>query len=149
MKCLLGIAFALVSLPAAAQSAEDARIFVGGLYAAYQSKIDPDYVGKQAGKVFAPRLLALLRNDQKAAQGEVGAIDGDPICDCQDHRISAVEIAIEPVQSGRTRAVVRFRNSGQRKRLVLDLQSVAGQWRVSDVHGEQLPSLVKLLSPAR
>jgi hypothetical protein len=69
---------------ASAQTPADGRAFVTGLYGAYNGG-EPDYLGRQAGAVFSPRLLSLVRKDQAATpEGEVGALDWDPICDCQD-----------------------------------------------------------------
>jgi hypothetical protein len=131
---------------ATAQDLPAAQAFVAGLYGAYHGK-GPDYLGRQAGAAFSPPLLRLIRRD--AAQtpaGDVGALDGDPICDCQDSGgLRDVTVAVTGGGAGQARAVVPFRLSGQRRTVTLDLAAVQGHWRVSDVRTTDTPSLVSLL----
>ena len=45
----------------------------------------PDYNPfDQPERVFAPPLLAAINEDARLANGEVGYLDGDPLCQCQD-----------------------------------------------------------------
>src|SRR5690348_3240436 len=89
-----GVALALgASGPAHADAdAASARVFVEQLYKAYDGR-GPDYLGRQRDRVFSPRMIALLERDaQLTPKGDVGALDGDPICDCQDFHITRVEV---------------------------------------------------------
>jgi len=77
----------VVSPAAAAPDAARARAFVEKLYSHYPSKpgrtsFDP--TGKNAGEVFDPGLIAAFREDARLANGEVGFVDADPLCQCQD-----------------------------------------------------------------
>ena len=143
------LALALVALaPAAkAQSLGDARAFVSGLYRAYERSPDVNYLGSRARSVFSPRLIALMRRDARNAHGEVGALDGDPICDCQDpDGIKLVALDVASAGPGRASARVRVRFAGSRREaMTLDLVSVRAAWRVDDVHTRDTPSLVRLL----
>lgn len=144
-----GVTALVFALPSAvrAQDAGQARAFVRGLYEAYRGK-GPDYLGRQAPAVFAPPLLRLIRRD--AAQtppGDVGALDGDPICDCQDFGgIRNVDVKVAGGGDGHARATVRFRLSTERRVMKLDLVVVQGHWRVSDVHTADMPSLMAFLT---
>ena len=130
---------------AQAQSLADARGFVAGLYGAYAHS-QPNYLGRRARQVFSPRLLGLIRKDAREAHGEVGALDGDPICDCQDWGQTGVErLDVMPRGAGRATAAVRFRNLGRTTALTLDLVSVAGRWRIDDIHTPDTPSLARYL----
>ena len=142
----LALAAMLIMAGAArAQSLADARGFVADLYDAYAHS-EPDYLGRQARRVFSPRLLALIRRDARDAHGEVGALDGDPICDCQDWGHTGVErLEVASRGAGHAVAQVRFRNQGQTTDLTLDLVSVAGRWRIDDIHTKDTPSLVGYL----
>ena len=145
----LAVLVALSASPAAAQDVGAAKTFVTGLYAAYARHPGPDYTGRQAPQVFSPALLALMRRDAaRTPKGDVGALDGDPICNCQDYGITAVQVAVTASGPGRARADVRFRNFGDRQAVTLDLVSVGGRWRVDDVHAEGTPSLVGLFKDA-
>jgi hypothetical protein len=129
-----------------AQTLTDARGFVTGLYAAYAHS-EPDYLGPMAHQVFSPRLLGLIRRDERNAHGEVGALDGDPICDCQDpDGVRLVALDIAAAGPGRATARVRLRFEGGRaEAMTLDLVSIRGHWRIDEVRSPDTPSLVRLL----
>ena len=143
----LGLALLALAPSAGAQSLGDARAFVTGLYRAYERTPDVDYLDRRARSVFTPRLLGLIRRDERNAHGEVGALDGDPICDCQDpDGIRLTGLDVSPAGPGRATARVRVRFAGDRaETMTLDLLSVRGRWRVDDVHTKETPSLVRLL----
>jgi Protein of unknown function (DUF3828) len=134
------------ALPATAQTSNHADAFVIGLYDAYARDPGPDYAGAGAKSVFSSKLLDLLHRDAALTPpGEVGALDGDPICDCQDYRIAEVRVRISGSPDVAT-AAVAFTNYGQPRSLTLDLVREPGGWRVADVHSETLPSLAGLLT---
>src|SRR5215469_1842690 len=79
---LMAAAISTVAAAAAPQSPED---FLKHLYAGYAPGKTPlafDY--RTAGSFVDDSMIALLRRDDKMSNGEVGAIDSDPICQCQD-----------------------------------------------------------------
>ena len=137
----------LLAAPAAAQDLDRAKAFVAALYAAYGQEPGPDYIGKQAKQVWSPALLDLMRREAASTpEGEVGALDGDPICNCQDYEIAAVTVAVKAAGANKARADVFFLNFGRRQLVSLDLVLVGGRWRVDDVHSQGTPSLVGLLN---
>ncbi len=141
----LAALIALTPAAAGAQDAVSAAAFVRKLYAAYHGR-GPDYLGRQARVVFSPSLLQLMRREAaRTPAGEVGALDGDPICDCQDFEISKVEVAVAGGSDGRALATVNLLNFGDPKTVKLDLVAVRGHWRVNDVHTADTPSLISLL----
>jgi hypothetical protein len=137
----------LATSQAHTQSLDSARAFVRGLYEAYRHG-EPDYLGARARATFAPQLLALIRHDQATTPaGDVGTIDGDPICDCQDDggmKVEHVEVAAVAPGRAVARATVKFAADVTPVRL--DLVAWRGQWRVADVHTKAMPSLVRLLN---
>lgn len=143
--CLLLLPLLAAALPAGAQTTGEARRFVTGLYDAYAHS-QPDYAGREARQVFSPRLLGLMRRDARNAHGEVGALDGDPICDCQDPAgLQPTWLGIDSQGPGRVSVRVELKFPDGREVITLDLVSVRGEWRVDDVHSPSTPSLVKLL----
>ena len=130
--------------PAATRDTAGARAFVLSLYAAYHGE-GPDFFGKQARQVFSPHLLALIRRDERLAHGEVGALDGDPICNCQDFTITATTVEVALTGPGRAQAIARFRNFGKPEVVRLDLVFVKGGWRVDNVHETGTPDLADYL----
>lgn len=142
----IAAALLIPGVSAHAQPLPEAKAFVTGLYTAYQHKPDPDYLGRQIGGVFAPDLIALIREEAAGVpKGDVGALDGDPICDCQDWQISDVQVSVTSEKAGLATAEARFRNAGEPQSVRLDLVAVQGRWRVADVHSASTPSLVGLL----
>jgi hypothetical protein len=135
-----------LATPAQAQPLDAARAFATALYTAYGTG-DPDYLGADASKTFAPHLLALIRRDRaNTPAGEVGILDGDPICDCQDAgglRMTNLVVKAAGPQRAQARAVLHF--PGETRAVTLDLESVRGHWRVADVHTRATPSLAGLL----
>ena len=147
-RAALALAAVLAALPAAAaaQDLAQARTFVQGLYAAYGKAPGPDYLGRQAKATLTPALIALVRKEAAhTPKGDVGALDGDPFCNCQDYKISRVQVAVAAAGAGKARADVTFRNFGEPQKVTLDLVAVGGQWRVEDIHEDGTPSLVGLL----
>ena len=140
----------LAATPAAAQDlAPDlgqAEIFVEGLYAQYAREPGPDWTRKQAGRTFSPALLALIRADEaRTPPGDVGALDGDPFCNCQDYEITRVAVTVKPTAPGKATAGVQFANFGTAQSVTLDLVWTRKAWRVDDIHAEDLPSLAARL----
>lgn len=146
----LSLALTLWPLAAAAQPLSAADAFVRNLYGAYTHDSAPDYLGSKASQVFSPRLLELIRRDRRLTpKDEVPALDGDPICDCQDSGgLTELEVAVAGAGPGRATAKVHFRLETDPRDLTLDLVSVKGRWRVDDVHSKSTPSLAQFLRDA-
>ena len=145
-RVFMAIVIALLASPAAAQDLGAAKAFVTGLYAAYATPPVPDSLGRQAKDTFSPALLDLMRRDAaRTPKGEVGTLDGDPICNCQDYEIRGVTIVATMAGPGRATVIASFRNHGQPQSVGLDLVWSQERWRVDDVHARDMLSLVKLL----
>jgi hypothetical protein len=149
------MALAMVaSSPARSADLNGARAFVAWLYSHYPERegvpaFDP--TGRSADAVFDPSMAALLREDaRRTPKGDVGAIDWDPICDCQDDDGLTAKIdSLFPVGSGGASAIVniRFANESPASahRLEYHLVVVHGRWRIHDIKTRETPSLRMLL----
>ena len=140
---LLGLLLGGVN--ACGQDAASAKSFLAGLYAGYQSPKGPDHLGKAADTLFTPELLALIRLDQEQAEGEVGLLDSDPICDCQDFEISNIRIRTQGAGKSRQEAEVAFTNSGTETQLGFTLAGDGKRWRIADIRTSARPSLYQFL----
>ena len=142
---------ALAALPATA-SGDDiagAKLFVGELYLAYLRPGTPSYLGPRASQIFARPLLELIRRDQKNAGGEVGALDYDPICGCQDFDLRDLVVNVEPARGrGRAFANVAFTNAGEPQTMKLFLLKERAGWRIEDIEDPAKGSLKKFLQQA-
>ncbi len=146
----IALGLALSPLAAAAQSLPDAEAFVRRLYRAYEHNGSPDYLGRQMRQVFSPRLIELIRRDQRLTpKGDAPELDGDPICGCQDSAgLRDVRVSVADAGPGRAQARVRYRFDDGPSEKTVDLVTVQGRWRVDDVHSRDMPSLVRFLENA-
>ncbi len=138
---------------AAGPTAADAKAFLSGIYGHYAtgpSNFSPAF--KNQDDYFDPDMIALMDEDQKLAQGEVGALDGDPICDCQDFgKLSAV-VTVDSTTADEAKATVivaetdpNFAADDRKPRtFTYDLKAVDGQWRIHDIASPDTPSLRQL-----
>jgi hypothetical protein len=137
-------------LDASAHQPESAKTFLHRLYAPYVAgdmSVAP--TGKAAPTIFDRHLAALIRKDQSAARDEVGALDGDPICDCQDFEpLKSLSIDVRSLDVMRATATVRFVNGSRTTSLNYTLQRTRSGWRVADIGSEDMPSLVAYLEKA-
>jgi len=130
---------------AAAPVSETPRGFIQRIYAGYAHKnYNPlDH----AERTFAPRLTAAIREDERLASGEVGYLDGDPLCDCQDYAKLAATIRSLKV-SGKANAVAAVHvtyGTGEARDLKLTLVRTANGWRIADISSPEEPSLLHAL----
>jgi hypothetical protein len=137
--------FLYLAALAAAHQAESPRAFLQRIYAGYAhanyNPLDhPD-------RVFAPRLTAAIREDERLAKGEVGYLDGDPVCQCQDPDGLHAKVA-RVTQQGPAKAqaevIVDFTDSTAR-RLRFSLVRTAAGWRIADVAVSDEPSLLRAI----
>jgi Protein of unknown function (DUF3828) len=139
----------LLVVAAALAPANTPRGFIERLYANYRHESYSPFVHPE--RVFAPKLLAAIREDERLAHGEVGYLDGDPICQCQDAdgmRSSIQSIARTGPSSSTARILIRFGDSTDRRDLKLSLFRTESGWRIADVNSADEPSLLAALEKA-
>jgi hypothetical protein len=118
---------------AASVPTESPKAYMERLYASYRSRnfnpLDhPD-------RYFTPRLVAAIREDARLAKGEVGYVDGDPICQCQDPaglHAKVVSVTRQSPTTALANVVVDFTDSTARRVRFSLVQTTAG-WRIADV----------------
>ncbi len=130
-------------ISARAKDANSAKLFVESLYGHYANHGPGlDFSGAKARKYFDPSLNALLDADVKAVgPNEVGMLDGDPVCSCQDwDGIWNLKIDIQLVNPERARAAVSFAlfdpRDGKKPDLRVLKMTLAGEhgdWRIWDI----------------
>ncbi|HEY0052032.1 MAG TPA: DUF3828 domain-containing protein [Caulobacteraceae bacterium] len=129
--------------------AATAEAFVRETYAAYGDAAAAPRVARGEDPRFSARLRALFAEDARLADGEVGLIEADPICACQDHEnltLDTVAVTLAgPTAAG---ADVAFTNLGEPVRQTLRLVLEAGRWRIDDIVSTERPSLVAALVEA-
>ena len=126
--------------PGRAQDAASAKAFLQSIYSRYhKGGSGIDVSGPRAGRYLHSSLLALLREDRRLASGEVGVLDGDPLCGCQDwDGIFNLKIEVREPQADKAEAKVSFSLFRDAKRedlrsLAITLAQEKGAWRVWNV----------------
>lgn len=122
---------------AAGPDAASARVFVEKLYSHYPSKPDGagfDPAGKHAAEVFDPGLVAAFREDSRLANGEVGFVDADPLCQCQDDAgLEAKIVSVTMTGADAADIAVSLKFPDATVALTLHLVAVNGAWRIHDL----------------
>jgi hypothetical protein len=131
---------------AGAQAAQAPREFIEKIYESYSEEgFNPL---AEPGLYFTPELTAAIEKDSSG--GEVGYLDGDPLCDCQDYdRLSAKVVTIlQPSPRAATAHVHVDLGKGQVRDLQFRLNLTPLGWRISDVLGADHHSLLHELEVA-
>jgi hypothetical protein len=136
----------LAALLASAPPAESPEAFVERLYAGYR---DSHYSPlARPRRVFAPPLVAAIREDARLSGDEVGYMDADPLCQCQDPaglRPTILEVG-RPTRRAATAHLLLDFGPADRRDLRLRLVRTSAGWRVADVATEDEPSLLEALN---
>jgi hypothetical protein len=142
MMVLLALALATAA-PAATP-----RGFIERLYASYRTA---DYSPfKHPERVFAPRLLAAIHEDERLAHGEVGYLDGDPVCQCQDAAgMHASIVGSNPLSRNQANVIASIRFGKDPPRWIrFSLARTKAGWRIADVSSADEKSLLAALEQA-
>jgi hypothetical protein len=139
------IVLAAPAIPAAAQDAASAKIFLQSVYAHYAKN------GRGAtltSRYYDSTLLRLVTTDNKLNAGDIGVLEGDPVCGCQDWSgIWDLKIDVQMMKDpSLALADVTFALSAPKGRTKDDLRKLQitlvperGQWRIYNVLDESDP----------
>jgi hypothetical protein len=131
---------------AAAQPAETPRAFMTRIYARY--RLHPNVSSLKAPRTYyASRLASAIAEDARLARGEVGYLDGDPVCQCQDTEGLRAKILWVHQQGPRqaTIQVLLDYPDSTARRVRFSLVHTPAGWRIADVLGGDEPSLLRAL----
>lgn len=153
MRSLLVFAFlAGTTLPAPAgqntpRADETPEQFVRRVYAHYHRDGPGVSTSRPDGTpYYAPALLDAFAKDSEASHGEVGAIDSDPLCACQDYGdLKITRISVAAANADTAKAQVTFRNLRYRSTVILTLSRMTDGWRIADVGHKRMKSVKAVL----
>jgi len=135
---IAGAAFASAAHAEPPSNADDASAlaFVKMIYGTY-TKAGTDGVSidtvMKLRRYFEPKLAAAMDKDQKAAHGEIGALDFDPFIDAQDWEFKKFDVALKDTAPGKITATVTFTSLKEPTTIVLDLVKIKNDWRIYDI----------------
>ena len=130
---------------AAQPQAETPRAFLEHAYASYRNPHFNPF--DHLDRYFAPRLIAAINEDSRLAHGEVGYVDGDPICQCQDPdglHAKVARVAQQGPAKAQAEVIVDFTDSTAR-RVRFSLVRTAAGWRIADVSSGDEPSFLRAI----
>ena len=124
---------------------ETPRRFLDRVYAGYEQRdfspcVHPD-------RYFAPALVAAIQEDSRLARGEVGYLDGDPLCQCQDASgLHAKIVRVSVTSPGHAKADVMLDYPDNTPAHIgLTLIRTGVGWRIADVSAGDTPSLIRAI----
>jgi len=139
--------------PADAGAADQAGLaekVIADLYKDHNGKKSPFFQKKDRGSVdkyFTKQLADLIWKDAtKTPDGEVGALDGDPLYNAQDTDIKNFVIGKATIKGDAASVPVNFTNFGNKVTITFDLKNVTGAWKIDNINygnGENLAKWLK------
>lgn len=124
---------------ASAKDAADVTAFLQGLYDHYKTSQNNNFqmFDANAGEVFDADFIRLMAADQKVLKGDVGVIDGDWLCACQDFASLKETIAVQSATPTTARATSDFVDTGipdqGARHDNFKLVKENGRWRIDDI----------------
>ena len=132
----------LLAAAAAQPQGDTPRAFLERVYANYRKPNFNPFA--HLDRYFTPRVVAAIREDVRLAKGEVGYLDGDPICQCQDTEGMRAFVT-KVIEQGRDKAMVDvsigWPNDKPRPSKFSLVRTRSG-WRIADVSSAGEPSFL-------
>jgi hypothetical protein len=128
---------------AAAPPAETPKAYMERLYASYRdAKFNPL---ARPDRYFAPRLVAAIKEDERLSHGEVGYVEADPICQCQDPdglHAKVTRVTRQGPAKAAAEVIIDFTDSTAR-RVKFSIERTSAGWRIADVSSGDEPSFLR------
>lgn len=147
MRALILAALLLAPAAAVAAPAPDAasaRAFLQSIYRFYHKGGDGAPM-EPPGRWFEPVLARAIQKDMDESErtGEIGKLEADLFCDCQDFDDLSVAIGPVTLADGKAKTSVTFQN-GDQVTLQYTLVWTKAGWRVFDIVSEESGSVREL-----
>jgi len=141
------VGWGLSAAMAGEPNAASAEQFLRGLYAKYTHNGKPTpFVYPDARSIADANMMALLKHDRDKSNGEVGAMDSDPVCRCQDWeaiKVTALQVAMQGTNAAS--ADVTISDIGDVQKIHYSLVWTKDGWRIHDIGAKDEPSLIAYL----
>ncbi len=90
-------------------------------------------------------LRRLLDEDARLNEGFLGALEANPLCDCQDTENFHAVVKVARWKTTTAIAHVQIENFGRREELTINLVFEQGHWRIDDIIPPRGPTMRKAL----
>lgn len=121
---------------------------VSELYKAHAAEQSPFFQTTDRARVdkyFEPSLASLIWQDAVTANGEVGAIEFDPLYAAQDMDIKNLVVSPAQIEGTNARVIVTFENFGEKVQLNYSLTLVGNEWKIADIAYADGPTLRQMV----
>ena len=125
---------------------------VRDLYRQHDAKKSPFFQTKDRAAVdrfFTKKLADLIWKDAVGSAGEVGALGADPLYDAQDTEITNFKVQADQVDGDQALVLVTFKNFGEAKSLIFNVEREGGDWKISNITGNDYNLLNNLEDAAK
>ena len=122
------------------------------LYKQHDAKNSPFFQTKDrpaVDKYFTKKLADLIWRDAVSSEGEVGALEADPLYDAQDTKITDLKVQADQVDGDQALVLVTFKNFGKAKTLIFNVERERGEWKISNITGDDYNLLEALQAAAK
>jgi hypothetical protein len=122
------------------------------LYKQHDAKKSPFFQTTDRAAVdryFTKKLADLIWKDAVGSAGEVGALGADPLYDAQDTEISDFKVQADQVDGDQSLVLVTFKNFGDAKSLIFNVERENGVWKISNITGDNYNLLNALQAAAK
>ena len=130
---------AVLLLAAPGAWAKTAQQFMEQAYAPW---LDPTLKRISDTDLMSTGFMKLWQVDDAAADkaGEVGVIQGNLICACQDGQMSKLQLHVRDINATHATAQVTFAMDGMAREQLMLLKNEQGHWTIDDIveHGKSL-----------
>ncbi|MEO6050887.1 MAG: DUF3828 domain-containing protein [Pyrinomonadaceae bacterium] len=128
---------------------------VADLYKQHNANRSPFFQTKSRARVdkyFTKATADLIWKDAVSSEGEVGALEGDPLYSAQDMKIRNFAIGKAKIKGDSGVVAVTFTNYGKKQTVTFLLQMVNGVWKIDDIkwpEGDSMVDAIKETYPAK
>lgn len=140
--------FSFAALPQPTLAIENPSTFLARIYDTYShDDISAAFIGETGPKrIASERFIAVLEEDQALTlPGDMGYLDADPICQCQDYQnLVVTKINILSNDDKQAHAAVTFRtfsDASHTTTTTFNLVVENGQWFIDDIFGADKKSV--------
>jgi hypothetical protein len=108
---------------------------VADLYKQHDAEKGPFRERRRAviDKYFAKPLADMIWKNEQRPEGEMGAIDADPLYDAQDTQIKKFNVGKAVIDGSKATVTVTFENFGEKKKLQYMMVREGDAWKISDI----------------
>ena len=127
--------------------APTALALLQNLYSHYKDSDELDFSAYQTVPGwFDPAMTAVIMEDRRLADGDIGAVDADPVCQCQDYDgFTATFVTTASTDSTATIvASLHDKKTGAGPKITYQMVRIGNRWRIHDIASDDYPSLYKV-----